>query len=398
MNARFETGRIPTPTIASEESFSLPAWIYRDPEFFELEKQTIFRKAWQLVCHVNDIPKAGDYHTFDFLNESVLAVRGDDRRVRSFHNVCRHRASRLIDGTHGNCGRRIVCPYHAWTYATDGRLVGVPQRANYPGLDPAQYGLAPLEQEIWCGFIFVRFAAGLPSVQDQMAPYANELETHRLEELKPLGQVRLRSRAVNWKNVADNYSDGLHIPVAHPGLTRLFGKSYGIEAKDWVDKMFGTLVESPSPRLSERMYQKLMTQLAPAAPSNGHMWNYYKLWPNVAFEIYPDQINFMQFVPVSAAETVLREIAYAHPDDRREMCAARYLNWRINRRVNLEDKALIERVQAGMGSSSYTVGPLGEGEVCLRSFGRRMRALFPECRQHEPPARGWSTVRTNRPR
>ena len=206
----------------------------------------------------------------------------------------------------------------------------------------------------------------------------------------------MRSRAVNWKNVADNYSDGLHIPVAHPELTRLFGKSYGIEAKDWVGKRFGTLVDSPSPRLSERMYQRLMTQLAPAAPGEAHMWNYYKLWPNVAFEIDPDQINFMQFVPVSATETVLREIAYAHPDDRREMRAARYLNWRINRRVNLEDKALIERVQADMASSSYTVGPLGEGEVCLRSFGRRLRALFPECRQHEPPAEGWSTSRTAR--
>jgi len=108
MNARIETGRIPTPAIASGEGFSLPAWIYRDPEFFELEKQTIFRKAWQLVCHVNDIPKACDYHTFDFFNESVRAVRGDDGLVRSFFDVCRHRASRLVDGTHGNCGRRIV--------------------------------------------------------------------------------------------------------------------------------------------------------------------------------------------------------------------------------------------------------------------------------------------------
>ena len=104
-------------------------------------------------------------------------------------------------------------------------------------------------------------------------------------------------------------------------------------------------------------------------------WLYYKLFPNVAFDIYPDQVDFMQFLPVSPTQTLIREIAYVHPDDRREMRAARYLNWRINRRVNIEDKALIERVQAGMGSSSYTVGPLSTGEVCLRSFARRMRAL-----------------------
>ncbi len=397
MNVRAHPDNSATPDARTEDDFSLPGWIYWDPEFFELEKQTIFRKAWQLVCHESDVPTTGDYQTLDFINESILTVRGDDGRVRSFHNVCRHRASRLVDGTHGNCGRRITCPYHAWTYSTDGRLVTVPMRSNYPGLDTDQYGLAPLEQEIWRGFIFVRFAPGLPSVADQMSPYAEELAEFPLEDLKPLGKVRLRTRTVNWKNVSDNYSDGLHIPVAHPGLTRIFGKGYGVEAKEWVDKMYGTFVESPSPRLSERMYQKLMTQLAPRAGGEAHMWNYYKLWPNVAIELHMDQVDFFQFVPVSPTETVLRDISYALPDDRREMRAARYLNSRINRLVNLEDKVLIGRVQAGMGSSSYTVGPLGEGEVCLRSFGRRMRALFPECRQGEPPAKGWSANRTNRP-
>jgi carnitine monooxygenase subunit len=205
-------------------------------------------------------------------------------------------------------------------------------------------------------------------------PYAQELATYRFEELVPQGRVTLRPRAVNWKNVADNYSDGLHITVAHPGLTRLFGQSYGIEAQPWIDKMWGTLRDTPSKNLSERLYQKLL----PA--ECGRQWTYYKLWPNVAFDIYPDQVDFMQFLPMSATETVIREIAYVHPDSRREMRAARYLNWRINRRVNLEDKALIERVQAGMGSSSYTAGPLGESEVCLRSFVRRMRELIPESR------------------
>jgi len=88
----------------------------------------------------------------------------------------------------------------------------------------------------------------------------------------------------------------------------------------------------------------------------------------------------MQFLPVSPTQTLVREIAYVHPDARREMHMARYLNWRINRRVSLEDKILIERVQAGMTSSSYTVGPLSENEVCLRSFARRMRHLIPESR------------------
>jgi carnitine monooxygenase subunit len=360
-----------------DDAVGLPAWIYSDPDFFELEKRTIFRTSWQLVCHVNDVPKPGDYHSFDFLGEAVIVVRGDDGQVRSFHNVCRHRASRLLDGPKGSCGRRITCPYHAWTYALDGRLVGVPHRQTFSELDTARHGLAPLDQEIFMGFVFVRFESGLPSVREMAAPYIDEFTAYRMEELVPQGRVTLRPRSVNWKNVADNYSDGMHIPVAHPGLTRLFGPSYGIEAQEWIDKMWGRLRDTPSRNWSERQYQQLLPAVEHLPQERQRLWTYFKLWPNVAFDIYPDQIDFMQFLPVSPTETMIREIAYVHPDARREMRAARYLNWRINRQVNLEDKALIERVQAGMASSSYTVGPLSETEVCLRSFARRMRSLIP---------------------
>ena len=385
MNAQQLPGSVYPQEIGDDEAFSLPAWIYRDPAFFELEKQHIFRTAWHLVCHQNDIPATGDYHTFEMLGESVMSVRGDDGRIRSFHNVCRHRASRLLDGTKGQCGRRITCPYHAWTYALDGRLVGVPFKDTFRGLDMKTSGLVALDQEIFMGFVFVRFAPGLPSVREMAAPYVDELEVYRMEELVPQGRVTLRTRHVNWKNVADNYSDGLHITVAHPGLTRLFGTGYGVEAQPWIDKMWGALREVPSSNWSERLYQKLLPAVPALPPERQRLWTYFKLWPNIAFDIYPDQIDFMQFVPVSPTETLIREIAYVHPDDRREMRAARYLNWRINRKVNLEDKALIDRVQAGMGSSSYTVGPLSENEVCLRSFGRRMRSLIPESRSARAP-------------
>ncbi len=82
------------PADADEEGRSLPAWIYHEPEFFELEKRAIFRSAWQLVCHLNDIPAAGDFHSFEFLGESAIVVRADNGEVRAFHNVCRHRAAR----------------------------------------------------------------------------------------------------------------------------------------------------------------------------------------------------------------------------------------------------------------------------------------------------------------
>jgi len=373
------------------DDYSLPAWIYRDPEFFALERERVLRPSWQVVCHGSDIPSTGDFHTFEFLGELLFVVRGADGRVRGFHNVCRHRAARLLDGPSGHC-RRIVCPYHAWTYELDGRLVGVKDRAAFPGLDLSRHGLAAVDTEVCAGFVFVRLASGGPSVAEMLAPYAAEIALYRFEELRPNGRVTLRPRAVNWKNVGDNYSDGLHITVAHPGLTRLFGCSYQVESSEWVDRMSGDLQPQPSSNWSERAYQALLSKVSSLPPERQRRWVYFKLWPNVAFDVYPDQVDFMQWIPISPTETVIREIAYALPDERREMRAARYLNWRINRRVNLEDKALIERVQAGMASSSYRAGPLGANEVALRRFGARMRELIPECRELEPPPLGWSAA------
>jgi len=377
---------------AMDEDFSLPGWIYRDADFLRAEKQQIFTPSWQVVCHLNDIPKPGDYHTLNFMGEPLAAVRGRDGVVRAFFNVCRHRAAKLLDEGAGHCPGRIVCPYHAWTYDLDGSLAAVPHRKEFVDFSLDRYGLKLLETEIYKGFIFVRLQSGLPSVAEMMAPYEHELACYRLEELKPLGRVTMRVRYVNWKNVTDNYSDAMHITVAHPGLTRLFGQSYGVEAQLWVDKMSGYLRDARSSQLSERLYQTLLPRSAHLPEDRQRLWTYFKLWPNVAFDIYPDQVDFMQMIPLSPTETLVREIAYALPDERREMQAARYLNWRINRRVSLEDKALIERVQAGMGSRSYTPGPLGHNEVSLRSFARRMREVIPESRLERAPGAGWQTV------
>jgi phenylpropionate dioxygenase-like ring-hydroxylating dioxygenase large terminal subunit len=357
---------------------SLPAWLYTDPDFFESERRRLFSRTPHLICHLNDIPHPGDYQTLDILGEKFVALRGADGVVRSFHNVCRHRASRLAEGESGNCGHRLVCPYHAWSYALDGSLKSVPPWQGFEDLDRTAYGLVPLKQEIWRGFIFVRSQSGGPSVAEMMAPYDDEIGAHDFENLVPQGRVTLRPRAVNWKNVADNYGDGLHIPVSHPGLTRLFAGSYRLEAARWVDKMEGRITERPSTNRSERAYQSLLSVFDHLPEERRRLWSYYRLWPNLAFDIYPDQVDFMQFVPVSPSETLIREIGYVREDARREARLARHLNWRINRQVNAEDTSLIAGVQAGMSSSSYVSGPLSKAEVCLAAFARRLREALPE--------------------
>jgi phenylpropionate dioxygenase-like ring-hydroxylating dioxygenase large terminal subunit len=371
------------------EDMSLPGWLYHDPEFLEAEKRAFLRAAPQVVCHESEIAEPGDWRTLEYLGESIIVIRGDDGQVRAFSNVCRHRGSRLVDGEAG-CSRVLTCPYHAWSYGRDGRLVGVPHRGEYPGLQTERLSLFPVALEKWRGFLFVTLEPGAPSVAEMMAPYEDEVALYRFEDLRAIGRVTLRPRPLNWKTIADNYSDHLHIPVGHPGLTRLFARNYRIEAQPQVDRMEGDLVEKASDNPSERAYQYFLPEAEHLPASHRRKWLYYKLFPNVAFDIYPDQVDFMQFLPVSSTETVIREISYALPDDRREMRAARYLNWRINRKVNAEDTELITRVQLGMQSPTYVAGPLGTSEVCLRSFATKLRRMIPEARLESPPAPGWS--------
>lgn len=372
-----------------DAAWSLPGWTYRDPEFFDAELRRIFRPSWQIVAHESDISSPGDFYRLDYIGESVIVMRGEDGRVRAFANVCRHRGARIVDALSG-CARTLTCPYHGWTYDSAGRLTGVPMRASY-ALGMADHGLAAVEVENVHGFLFVRLEDdGGPSVAEMLAPYLDEIAAYRFEDMRALGRVTLRPRAVNWKLVGDNYSDGLHIAVAHPGLKRLMGDGYGVEASAHADRMSGPILDRPSAQLSERAYQHFLPRIPHLGDERQRLWAYFKLWPNIAFDIYPDQIDFMQWLPLSPTQTLIREIPYAIPDKRREMRAARYLNWRINRQVNAEDKTLIDRVQAGLASESFTVGPLSDREVALRHFCGRMRQIIPQARLHRAPAAGWS--------
>ena len=379
------------PTLDPLDGMSLPGWLYYDPEFFEAEKRAFLRAAPQIVCHESEIVNPGDWRTLEYLGESVIVIRGDDGGMRAFSNVCRHRGSRIVDG-HAGCAKVLTCPYHAWSYARDGRLVGVPHRHEYPELQTEKLGLKPVALQNWRGFLFVTLEPGSPSVAEMMSPYKDEVAPYRFEDLRVLGRITVRPRQLNWKTLCDNYSDHLHIPVGHPGLTRLFGRNYRIDAEPYADRMQGDLIETVSDNPSERMYQHYLPTAEHLPESHRRKWLYYKLFPNIAFDIYPDQVDFMQFLPVSSTETLLREITYALPDDRREMKAVRYLNWRINRRVNAEDTELVTRVQNGMQSASYEAGPLGTSEVCLRSFARKLRTMIPEARLDSPPPPGWSRL------
>ncbi len=366
----------------------LPAWTYWDEGFFAAEREKVFGGSWQIVCHESDIAERGRYATLAFLGDLAFVVRGGDGAIRGFRNVCRHRAARLLDDSFGQCGARIVCPYHAWTYGLDGRLVGAPQRAEYEPFDPSKFNLVSVEVGTCGGFVFVRTGGGGESFETFSAPMQEEFALYRTVEMTALGRIALRERACNWKVATDNYVDALHLPVAHEGLNSLVGDSYRLTIRDdGAYHIFSEIAPRANQGRSVRAYERFLPVVAHLPEERRRAWVYLKLWPNLAFDFYPDQVDFMQFVPLSPTRTLLREISYALPDDRREMRASRYLNWRINRSVNREDKDLIERVQAGYetsregkgyGSAGFPAGPLADSEICLRDFAQKMRRTLPQ--------------------
>ena len=370
-------------------SKSLPAWTYTSNEFFELEKNSLFLCNWQLICHTSNIPNIGDYFTLNIFHERILVIKGNDNVIRAFHNVCSHRATKLLDKNSGNCKKRISCPYHAWGYDLQGNLIKVPHQDEFKELDKSKHGLKPIEMEIFQGFIFVRLiSTDAPSVANQFSPYLEEIKPYRFEELEPLGRVTMRHRLVNWKQIADNYVDAFHIPVAHAGLSALVGKSYGLEVSPndgLIHKMWGDGRKIRKNNLSNKLYDKFIPKIEHLDEDKQRLWLYYRMWPNLAFDVYPEQMDFMQFIPLNSTTTMIREIPYALPDPRREMKIARYLNWRINRQVNKEDTKLINLVQEGMSTSGFVTGPLAESEICLIDSANKIRKYIPVSNIDEKP-------------
>lgn len=358
---------------------TLPGWIYRSESFHALEREAIFTRTWQLVGHQSEIALPGDYLRFDLMGESAIVLRDRDGEIRAFYNVCRHRAFRLLDGATGHCGKAIRCRYHGFTYGLDGALLAVPGEPMFDGIDKSCHGLRSIELEIFLGLIFIRFGGDGPSVAMQLSPYLEALQRYRIEEMQPLGPHVTTPIRADWKVAVENNIEGYHIATAHPGLQRLYGRNYRFEtAPLGVSHAGGELRTMPTQTWSERHYLNLLPEVEHLEPQQRRGWYYYAMFPNLAFDIYPDQIDYFQILPIAPGMAMSRFRAFALPDPRREMRAARYLNQRINREVGKEDVALVEGVQAGLGSRGYGTGILSGQESRVKQFHDMILAAIPE--------------------
>jgi phenylpropionate dioxygenase-like ring-hydroxylating dioxygenase large terminal subunit len=376
--------------LSDSERGGLPAWTYFSDELLQLERRELFRKCWQLACHVNDVREPGDYQCFDMVGERALIVRGHDGELRAFHNVCRHRGSRVVAHQAGHCKSALVCPFHGWSYNLDGTLRAVPQKRTLPVLDPQRHGLVALEHEIWNGFVFVRFMkSDQPPVRELMAPYAEEVERYRIAAALPLGHLSKHELRANWKAVRDVDNEGYHVPIAHPSLQDLYGGRYrdgrgGLG----MGRSFAPFNEAPDKYWSVRLYKQLLPEVADLPESHRRAWLYIGLFPNLVLMLYPDRVGFYQEYPLAVGRTEQRFAYYGHPDGRREMKLARYLSYRIDRITSAEDDQLIEWSWEAMQSSSFAGFILSDLESGVRFYHDQLRRVLPVMALERPPAPG----------
>lgn len=212
-----QTGFVPVPQ--AEVDFlgtePVPAKPYYDPEWYELERKAVFLKSWINVGHVCEVPKAGDFihRTLEFANASLIIVRGKAGEVRTFHNACTHRGTRLVREAHGHRAN-FRCPYHSWTFGQDGALLSAP---DFDGFHVAKdlCALKQVRTEVLAGLIFVNFDPDAAPLRDQLGDFADEMESVPVARATEFSEYTYELNA-NWKIAYDNFQENYHLRFIHP--------------------------------------------------------------------------------------------------------------------------------------------------------------------------------------
>jgi Rieske 2Fe-2S family protein len=357
--------RATLPTTA----FTLPAKYYADPAIFAKELDVFYRRMWIGVGRLEEIPTRGSYMTREVAGDSIVIVRTATDGVSAVANVCRHRGTRLCGEPAGQLNGTIQCPYHAWTYDYDGKLLGAPHMDGSPGFDRREFPLRRLRAGTWDGQIFVSFATTGPSLAEHLAGLVDKFRPWRMEELVRAHQIVYDVRA-NWKLIVQNYNECLHCPTLHPSLNKLSHYLSGeneplrptymggrMDLSDGVDTMSmdGTCRRDPLPGLS---------------PADRRHVYYYSVFPNFLFAPHPDYVLTHTLWPLAQDRTRILCEWLVHPDERAKPdfdLADATTFWDM---TNRQDWHVCELAQAGISSPSYQPGPYSNREDLLYAFDR----------------------------
>lgn len=325
-------------------SWSLPARCYVEPGYLDHEREAIFAKSWQFVCHVERLRTPGDFVTVDVNGQPLVVIRGKDGVLRCFYNVCLHRAHGLLSGT-GNV-KQITCPYHAWVYRLDGSLRAARRSEHIENFDAGEFCLTEVAVEEFLNLVFVNLDTNAAPLATQSQGLSDEVRSWApdLDQLTHAHRIEYKIKS-NWKSVVDNFLECYHCPVAHRDFVSLVNMdTYKVVTQG----MYSSHLASAGTRLDNTAYQ-----VDGASVQDHAVW---WLWPNVCLLRYPGEGNMMvlNVTPIdheTTHETYDFYFLNSEPNEG-QWEAIKYVDEVLQR----EDIDIVESVQRGMATPAFDRG------------------------------------------
>lgn len=322
---------------------TIPASWYADPGMIDQEQLRVFGRAWQIVGRLDQLRQPGDFFTCELAGEPLVITRATDGAIHGFYNVCRHRAGPVARGA----GHRktLQCIYHGWTYELDGRLRNTPEFEGVRCFDRERNGLVPVRVDTWGPFVFANLDADAPPLREVLGDIPSETRDMPLDRMGYYKRVDYEI-ACNWKVYVDNYLEGYHIPVAHPGLFKEIDYgAYRVETARYYSKQYAPVRDKP-----DSLYRRHLDE--GAAPQALYYW----IFPNLMLNIYPDNLQINIILPLDHARTLTIFEWYVLDADRPEVADEFHKSFKFSDVIQQEDIEICEAVQRGLRSRAYDVG------------------------------------------
>jgi Rieske 2Fe-2S family protein len=362
-----DRAQVEATLVPLERATMLPPRAFTSESVFDWELAELFG-GWICAAHVSSVAEPGAFVTREVGDDSFVVICGEDGEPRAFHNVCRHRGSRLVEEPAGRVRRRLRCPYHAWSYGLDGHLQAAPKTDGIEDFDPACNGLSPIRVEVVGGLVFVDLDGDGPPATEHVGELAEHLERYRVAELGPAG-ARDYDTAANWKAIAENYSECLHCPGVHPELNAISdyasGQAYlgagawcggSMTLRDGAETMGRNGGHGGRPPIDGLDESELGTVL------------FFVLFPNALVSLHPDYFMLHTLWPREPGRTEITCEWFFEPATiaRSDFDPSDAIDFWDQ--VNREDWHVCELTQKGVRSRGYTAGRYTTHEGDVHSF------------------------------
>ena len=335
---------------------TLPAHWYNDPAFHQADQDGLLARHWQLVGHASSLPDIGSHLVATVAGKPILVVRNNANALQAFYNVCQHRAGPLARAN--GCSRNLVCKYHGWTYSLEGQLLRAPEMQGCEQFNTDDIHLQPIHVTEWQGLVFVALHAPLVGIDTLFANVTEQIAPIDLRTLHFETRVVYEVRC-NWKVYVDNYLEGYHLPLVHPGLSKVLDyRNYQNELYDWYSCQRSPIDASGGPYASGTAH-------------------YYFVHPNMMLNILPNRLQTNIVLPVAHDRC---EVVFDYYYGDRESAATQKLiadDLQFANEVQQEDIEICERVQEGLQSGAYHAGRLSmKRESGVKHFHDLLRRSF----------------------